>query len=264
MLGMMREFRYNVMHTYSKAPEASAKRIIDLEIMEHDFANGHRIDMTSETYLKELIKRASHGKFSVNGGSQGIEFFIIRGGGEGFLDGRFRDKDANRDIRHYGSTTAGEVGSTFIFDCNDLIAAFDKKGKLISSALLERPISISRRDDPNFWREITANKVYDAWDGQWVSLYQNTYFFYKYNGVKCYGLWVNDSEKFYTGGSVRIDIHKQEQTDGCMFIVDPATPPLTSKTALDNFEPQFIKSIQSEIKAKAKVGIGKMHMIIIK
>src|SRR3954452_1533387 len=119
-------------------------------------ANSDRIDMSSEAYLKELIKRASHGKFSVNGGSQGIEFFIIRGGGEGFLDPWYSDKDANRDIRFDESTTAGEAGSTFIFDCNDLIVAFDNKGKLISSALLERPISISLSDDPVFWREITA------------------------------------------------------------------------------------------------------------
>ena len=39
MLGaIMREIRYDFLHTYSKAPEASAKRVIDLEIMEHDFA----------------------------------------------------------------------------------------------------------------------------------------------------------------------------------------------------------------------------------
>jgi hypothetical protein len=145
-----KEIGYYLRHTYSKAPEASAKRLIDLEIMEHGFANSDRIDMSSEDYLKELIKRASHGKFSVNGGTQGIEFFIIRGGGEGFLDPEYRDKDANRDIRFDESTTAGEAGSTFIFDCNDLIAAFNRKGKLISSALLERPISISLSDDPVF------------------------------------------------------------------------------------------------------------------
>ena len=39
---------------------------------------------------------------------------------------------------------------------------------------------------------------------------------------------------------------------------------LANKAALDNFEPQFIKDIQSAIKAKAKSYIGKMHMITIK
>ncbi|MGD9615486.1 MAG: hypothetical protein AB7H90_08780 [Alphaproteobacteria bacterium] len=255
---------YYVLHTYSKAPEASAKRMIDLQIMENDFAKGHRINMQSEEYLKELIKRASGGRFKAIGGSSGLEFFIIRGGGEGFLDPRYRDKNASRDIRFYGSTTAGEVGSTFVFDCNDLIVAFDKRGKLISSALLERPISIALRNDPNFWTESTANQVYDAWDGQWVSLYQNTYFFLKYNGVKYYGLWVSDSKNFYATGKVRIDIHKQEQTNGCIFIVDPATPSLANKAALDDFEPLFITSIQSEIKAKVRQNIGKMHIVTIK
>jgi hypothetical protein len=89
MLGsVLREIRYNVSHTYSKAPEASAKRMIELDIMENDFANADRIDMTSEIYLKELIKRVSNGKFNVKGGASGIEFFIIKGGGEGFLDTR--------------------------------------------------------------------------------------------------------------------------------------------------------------------------------
>ena len=258
------EAGYYVLHTYSKAPEASTKRMIDLQIMENDFIKGHRIDMHSEVYLKELINRASHGKFSVKGGSAGIEFFIIAGGGEGFLDSRYRDKDASRDIRFHGSTTAGEVGSKFIFDCNDLIVAFDKGGKLISSALLERPVSIALPDDPIFWTEATANLTYNAWDGRSVSLYQNTYFFYKYNGVKYYGLWINDSEHLYTSGKVRIDIHKQEQTNGCMFIVDPATPSLANKSALDDFEPMFIKDIQSAIKAKVKQNIEKMHMITIK
>ena len=77
-------------------------------------------------------------------------------------------------------------------------------------------------------------------------------------------MWVDDSKGFYTSGHVTIDMHKQEQTNGCMFIVDPNTPPLANKAALDNFEPLFIKQIQSAIKAKAKSYIGKMHMITIK
>ena len=165
-----------------------------------------------------------------------------------------RDKDANRDIRFYGSTTAGETGSTFTFDCNDLIAAFDKKGKLISSALLERPISISLSDDPIFWRESTANQVYDAWDGQWVSLYQNTYFFYKYNGVKYYGLWVNDSEQFLcVTASVRIDMHKQEQTNGCMFIVDPATPSVRQQGRSGQFRTSIHKRYSVRNQSQGKI-----------
>ncbi len=59
-------------------------------------------------------------------------------------------------------------------------------------------------------------------------------------------------------------MHKQEQTNGCMFLVDPNTPSIGNKTALDNFEPKFITDIQAAIGAKAKAYIGKMHMITIK
>ncbi len=258
------EASYNDGHTYSKAPEASTKRMIDMQIMGNDFANGYKIDMTSESYLKELIKRASSGKYSVFGESSGVQFFIVKGGGEGFLYPWLRDYNADRVIHADKPTTSGEVGYRSIFDYNDLMAAFDKTGTLISSALLERPVSIAVPSDPTKWTEVTSSTVYDAWDGQWVSLYLNTYLFLKYNGIKYYGLRVDDSKGYYRNNWARIDIHKQEQTNGCMFIVDPATPSLTNKTMLDEFEPQFIKNIQKAIGAKAKENIGKMHMITIK
>jgi hypothetical protein len=258
------EAGFYLLHTYSKAPEASAKRMIDVQIMGNDFSKGSMIDLHSEAYLKELIKRASNGKFSVIGGSNGIDFFIVKGGGEGFLQAWLRNHNADRVISTGKKTTSGEVGYRSIFDYNDLIAAFDKAGKLISSALLERPVSISVPSDPNLWRELTSATVYDAWDGQRVSLYQNTYFFWKYKGVKYYGLRVDDSKGYYRNNLARIDIHKQENTNGCMFIVDPNTPSLSEKTILDEFEPQFIKDIQKAIGAKAKENIGKMHMITIK
>jgi hypothetical protein len=258
------EAGFYVLHTYSKAPEASAKRMIDVQIMGNDFANGPKIDMKSEPYLKELIKRASNGKFSVIGGSSGIQFFIIKGGGEGFLYPWLADHNADRVVRSDKATTSGEIGYRSIFDYNDLIVAFDKTGKLINSALLERPISISTPRKPTLWTEATSTAVYGAWDGQWVSLYQNTYFFRVYNGIKYYGLWVNDTKGAYTSGWATIDIHKQEQTNGCMFIVDPDTPSLANKTLLDEFEPQFIKDVQKAIGAKARENIGKMHMVTIK
>jgi hypothetical protein len=41
-----------------------------------------------------------------------------------------------------------------------------------------------------------------------------------------------------------VDLHKQEATNGCIFIVDPKTPPYDDNAAaiaaLNNFEPQFI------------------------
>src|SRR5215204_4907166 len=48
------EAGFYLLHTYSKAPEASAKRMIDVQIMGNDFSKGTMIDMHSEAYLKEL------------------------------------------------------------------------------------------------------------------------------------------------------------------------------------------------------------------
>jgi len=46
------------------------------------------------------------------------------------------------------------------------------------------------------------------------------------------------------GGSVWIDIHKNDAgfTNGCIFIVDPATPTAVGP-ALDSFEPALIRNI---------------------
>ena len=133
--------------------------------------------------------------------------------------------------------------------------AFDKTGNLINSALLRRPISIV---NPNIWTEHTANLVYDAWDGQSVSLYRNTNF-----DIKYYGLWIDDSRGWYRSGHVRVDLHKREATNGCIFILENGTPRYAEKAKLNAFEPQFIKDIQSIVGAMTKTNIGKMHMVDI-
>jgi hypothetical protein len=159
-------------------------------------------------------------------------------------------------------TTDGTPGTMMVFDDNDLIVAFDQTGKLINSALLRRPISIMLPDDPLFWTEGTANKVYDAWDGQPVGLYYNNNPSFD---IWYYGLWINDKLGYYTRkkGWVRIDIHKEEATNGCIFIKDPNTPPLSDPRRLNAFEPQFIKDVQKAVGAKTKWQIGTMHMIKI-
>ena len=250
--------KYESAHVYSAAPEAAKKEALDVEIMGGDYANPSMIDMKSEEYLKALIGLASKGKKSVKENARGLQFFIIKGGAEGFLDSSYRDQNASRIVRGGGVTTSGAPGTMMIFDDNDLIAAFDQKGKLVSSALLSRPISIT---NPNIWTEGTANKVYDAWDGQPVSIYRNE----TPGWIKYYGLWINDKLSYYAKGWVRIDLHKQEATNGCIFILDPNTPPLDEDNTarLNAFEPQFILDVQKQIGAKVKWGIGTMHMVHI-
>jgi len=251
------EAKFNGLHTYSAAPEAAKKRALDMRIMDQDYKFGSLIDMKSESYLKMLIDLASDGKKSVKERARGLQFFIVKGGAEGFLDASYQDRDASRIPGGSAVTTDGKPGTTMIFDDNDLIAVFDTKGKLVSSALLSRPISIATPKKPLFWTEPTANKVYDAWDGQPVSIYRNE----TPGWIKYYGLWINDKLSYYANGWVRIDLHKKEATNGCIFILDPNTPPHAETDRLNAFEPQFILDVQKKIGAKTKWGIGTMHMV---
>jgi hypothetical protein len=247
-------------HIYSTAAEAGPKFRIDEAIVDGDLGNLVKIDMKNDAYLKELISKASGGKRAVQSSVKGLQFFMIKGGGEGFLDPYYFGKDASRLIVAGGTTTSSTGGVTMVFDNNDLLAVFDHAGKLIGSALLQRPISITdpSRKNPHMWTEHTANRVYDAWDGRPVTLYRNKNF-----DIQYFGLMIDDSLGWYDKGRVRVDLHKQEATNGCIFIVDPNTPPYSDKAKLNMFEPQLIKDIQTHIRATAKSNIGTMYVIKI-
>ena len=144
-----------------------------------DFANRARINMKDADYLKQLIYLATGGRRVVAMGAKGkgLQFYMIKGGGEGFLKPYYKGKDASRHVTGDGATTGNSSGGvTMIFDNNDLLAVFDSEGKLLGSALLKRPISIvdPSEKDPHVWTEGTANLVYDAWDGQPVTLFGAT------------------------------------------------------------------------------------------
>lgn len=247
------EAAFNATHVYSNAPEAAKKRKLDEQIMGGDYSKGNAIDMHSAAYLKQLVSLAGKGATTVKVDAQGLQFFIIKGGGEGFLPAGYKGSDAS-DVTEAAATTGNQAGTVMHFDNNDLIAAFDAKGALISSALLQRPLSI---ENPNIWTRPTANKIYDAWDNQHVSLYQNTNF-----DIKYYGLRVDDKLGYYSSGKARIDLHKQENTNGCIFIVDPNTPSV-SDPALSAFEPKFITEVMARVGNK-RSNIGVMHMVDVK
>jgi hypothetical protein len=234
---------------YSTAPEAQKKKDIDAKI-------GGTMDLTNEGYLKALIKEASKGAVSVSDKAGGLQFFIVKGGGEGFLDATHIGKNASR-MEQYHDTTAAS-GIEMIFDDNDLLAVFGRDGTLIGAAVLSRPIFVAPTPGQSGLREITANSVYDAWDGQPVSIYRNERFTVKY-----YGLAVDDSLGKYRSGAVRIDLHKEEDTNGCIFIKDKDTPSTDHLPLLNGFEPKLILAIQKAIGAKTKSNIGTMRMIDI-
>lgn len=248
-------------HIYSNAPEAGAKQRLDVSLMGGDFANRAKIDMNDEAYLKQLIFLATGGRKVVRTGVKGLQFFMIKGGAEGFLDATYRGTDASRVMVFDGTTTSSAGGVTMIFDNNDLLAVFEGSGKLLGSALLERPIVITdpSRRNPHMWTEITADRIYSAWDERPVRLYRNKNFEIEY-----YGLMVWDKLGWYANRKVMVDLHKQEQTNGCIFIVDPGTPSVDNPTQLNLFEPQLIRDIQAHVGAKVKDNIGTMHVIEIK
>lgn len=255
--------------TYSNSNTGRWKKSLDDEI-----AKGHvPIDFHNEDYLKQLVRLCNDYQSSVDGNAGSIQFYIIDGGAEGFLDDTYAGRDAARITEQYIENRAWSGSTTF--DDNDLLIAFAKNGKLISSARLRRPLSIDLPKKEHYrWTEEEANKVYKAWDNSPVSLYRNTQF-----NVRYFGLEMKDSVGYYKGiievdkdtgkkkpVRINIDLHKEEGTKGCIFIVDEANPvhsPKPTDEQLSLFEPQFIKDIQGAIGASVGSNIGIMHMLSV-
>ncbi len=249
--------KFDKEHLYSMAPEAATKRAIDLQIIAGDYSRGREVRMDSEDYLKRLIEIASGGKQKVGaaGTKEKLQFFIIRGGAEGFLPSWLAAKDASNVVMA-GETTAGPKAITFRFDDNDLLAVFDGGGKLISSARLERPLFITK-----IWSQRTADKVYNAWNNKEVFIYKNTH----PGWIPYLGLGVRDGMR---GKVATVDMHKQEATNGCIFIVDPNTPAMDDSN-LGAFEPKLIQDILASTGRKVEdikgtISLGVMHVVEIK
>ena len=253
LVGSPLKAKFDKDHVYSKAPEAARKRDIDLQIIGDDYSRSNEISVKSESYLKKLIELGSNGGKKVSDKAKKIQFFIIRGGAEGFLSSDMAGVDASNVVLT-GSTTSGKTTQD-TFDNNDLLAVFDPRGKLINAALLQRPTSIP--DAP--WTPGTANAIYNAWNDKDVSIYRNTNF-----DVPYLGLMLDDHMKKRGW----VDMHKQEATNGCIFIVDPSTPDYGSEE-LKTFEPQLIIDVLASIGKKPKdvkrrIYLGVMHLVDIK
>ena len=247
---------------YSKGPKANVKRDLDEDILADN--SSAWLDMGDPTYLRALIERASAGKKRVSDSARGLQFFIIRGGGEGFLEPGWENWDASRyvQMRPVESAHPQDKGS-MVMDYTDLLVVFDPHGNLVSSALLERPLSINFPDC--HWREAKANSVYEAWDQCPVGIYWNGGY-----DITYYGLYVDDKLGYRATG-ICVDMHKRECTSGCIFIADDKTPEcpkddtdLSALRHLNSFEPQLIRDVQRSIGAKEKKRIGIMHMVDMK
>jgi len=234
-----------------------------------------RSDFHNEDYLKQLVRLCNDSQARVDNNAGSIQFYIIDGGAEGFLDNKYAGRDAGRITEQYTDDDGFWAGVT-IFDDDDLLVAFSKTGDPISSALLRRPISVELPKKEHYkWTEEEADKVYKAWDNTPVTLYRNEHFNVQYFGLAMQadkggyykGVWEVDKD---TGKKqfvrINIDLHKEEGTKGCIFIVDPDSPvhtPNFTDRILSLFEPKFIREIQSAIKKPADSNIGTMHMLSV-
>ena len=72
------------------------KRDIDLQIIGDDYSRSAEISLDNERYLKELIRLGSDGKQTVSTRAGKIQFFIVRGGAEGFLPADMAKKNASK------------------------------------------------------------------------------------------------------------------------------------------------------------------------
>jgi hypothetical protein len=267
--------QYDKDHVYSTAPEATTKRNIDLQIIGGDYGRGGEVRIDNPIYLKRLIELASGGKQQVLpiGAKEKLQFFIIGGGAEGLLPNWLMGKDAHNFEKTGSTTTPSGKADIFRFDENDLLTVFDGTGKLISSARLERPIFIT-----DTWGEgkdkhgkTTPERVWDAWTekAREVFIYKNDR---NPAWIPYLGLGVNDGLR---GKAATVDMHKQEDTNGCIFIIDEHTPvkfkdSKDRKKQLSGFEPQLIKDILASIGKKVEdinnnpVSLGVLRVIEIK
>jgi hypothetical protein len=246
--------RFDADHVYSLAPEAARKRDIDLQIIGDDYTRSAEINIGSEHYLKELISLGSRGHQAVSTSARKIQFFIVRGGAEGFLDASLGGANAG-DFVAPGVTTGGKRSPTYRWDLNDLLAVFDPKGTLIRATFLQRPIAIA-----GVWKEENSMAVYNAWHEKDVSIYRNQNF-----SVEYLGLVVSDGMK-HRGW---VDMHKQEATNGCIFIVDPDTPDMSEHDKLNAFEPKLIHEVLATIgktadQVKGMIHLGTMRVVDLK
>jgi hypothetical protein len=212
---------FDASHVYSKAKEAAAKRAIDLQTIGGDYSRSAEISLTNEDYLKKLIEIGSRHKQRVSESAKAMQFFIIRGGAEGVFPRELENERADRIEIPWRTTSRKQVKA--LFDVNDILTVFDPSGSLVSAAILARPLNIPA----THWTEKTANKIYNSWHNKDVSIYRNTHWFKEQKngrppgqGVIYLGLAVDDGFRKTTA----VDIHKTEDSNGCILIVDDETP----------------------------------------
>ena len=183
---------------YSKAKEAAWKRRFDIQMA----SAGVRPTPDSGLYWRSLLGCLAVGKAC--SGAESLQFFVIRGGYEGFLAKRMTLIDANQTV--WDGRGAGTT------DLNDALVVLDGAGSLLGAFQLAVPNYFPR----------TARMVASDWDGRAVFAYHNGTYDYD-------GLAVLDRGKLPTFDpkigkyEYWIDIHHKVGTLGCIEIAGAAT-----------------------------------------
>lgn len=199
---------------YSKAKEAAWKRRFDEKLA----GTGLLIVPSSDAYWQALIGTLTRST-SCDVTVDGLQFFVIRGGFEGFLAPRLQRADANR------ANWDDRDGTT---DLNDVLVILNSTGGLLGAFQLAVP---------NYYPR-TATMVADDWNGRAVFSYWNNTFSY-------YGLAVLDRGKLpdYDPKVKKykywIDIHHNAGTLGCIEIAQAAS---TKQGDFDSFVSRLGKS----------------------
>ena len=212
---------------YSKAKEATWKRSFDEEIA----AAGIQIVPTNGTYWRLLIRCLSEAR--VDCIVEGLQFFVIRGGYEGFLSKDLRLTDANKV--HWD----GREGTT---DLNDVLVVLDENGNYVGAYQLAVP---------NYYPR-TAKMVATDWEGRAVFSYWNDTYSYR-------GLAVLDRGKLPRYDpkvgkyAYWIDIHHKLGTLGCIEVAAGASKEIANFDAfLHRLEKAHGRKVEEQYAAGKK------------
>lgn len=238
---------------YSISLIAVAKKKIDDSMK----SKGIDINISDEKYLKALIKEIGHDEVKPNGSVNQLQFYIIIGGGEGFLASEFESVDAGK------AKYIGRNWDEAYFDWHDLLVVFNGAGNLIDASLLTRPILLKSSTKPKYnLSEATANKVYNSWDNKTVMIIYNSTYDY-------IGLGVKDGFR----GKTTIDIHSFGiGTHGCILLnsedqKSPFPAGGGGVPASPNSNPRLINNIITSLGLSSvtnNIDIGTMKMISVK
>jgi hypothetical protein len=215
--------------------------------------------MNAEDYLRLLIQRGSRGRLQVVSHARGLQFFIVRGGAEGFL---------SRDLTAGDPSHVEEQGGLFNYE--DLLAVFSAEGRLVGSSKLKRPLRLAPDPAHGFggWSQGRAEAVYRSWDGRDVGIYYNTNFVIQRNGHSesdaYWGLKVDDPFRARKGEDrVVMDIHKLAYTLGCVMLDDPRYEEKRQESGFSQsaYEPPLIRAVLRETKGRPAERLGVLRVL---